>query len=291
MSPTRGIDHLVVAVRDLAAARDRYARFGFVTTPLGRQPWGTANHLVQFPANFIELVGVLDSAGIVPASEEHFSFSAAVAGFLERREGLCMLVLTTADARADADEWRSRGLRAYPPYHWSRRATLPDGTDTTVAFTLAFVTDPDLPGIAFFSCQQHNPEAFWKPEYQAHDNGARGVGGVTLVVEDPPGHARFVADLVGNGRPAEAADGVRIQTANGAIRVQSPEAFSARFPRAGVRWQPGEVALAAATVTVDDPDRAAACLETGGIPFFRGEDTVYLAPDRACGVVLEFSAG
>ena len=57
MSTLRGIDHLVIAVNDLSAARDRFSRFGFCTTPLGRQPWGTANHIVQFPGHFIELVG------------------------------------------------------------------------------------------------------------------------------------------------------------------------------------------------------------------------------------------
>ena len=152
MSTKRGIDHLVVAVEDLGAARERYSRLGFITTPLGRQPWGTANHLVQFPRSFIELVGVLDASAIVPMSEEHFSFSAGVVEGLRRREGMCMLVLTTEDARADADDWRSRGLHGYEPFHWSRGATLPDGSETTVAFTLTFVTDPAMPEIAPSKC-------------------------------------------------------------------------------------------------------------------------------------------
>jgi hypothetical protein len=37
-----GIDHLIIGVRDLEAARARYARLGFNTTPRGRHVgWGT----------------------------------------------------------------------------------------------------------------------------------------------------------------------------------------------------------------------------------------------------------
>jgi len=66
VSNLRGIDHLVIAVKDLPSARDRFSRFGFSTTPLGKHPWGTANHLVQFSRNFIELVGVVDREALVP---------------------------------------------------------------------------------------------------------------------------------------------------------------------------------------------------------------------------------
>lgn len=287
MSASRGIDHLVIAVDDLSAARDRYSSLGFLTTPLGRHPWGTANHLVQFPRNFIELLGIDDPSLLVPMSDEHFSFGAHNERFLRRRQGMSMLVLSTEDARADADDWRARGLHVYAPFHWSRSATLPDGSETTVAFTLTFVTDPLMPEIAFFSCQQHNPGMFWKPEYQAHDNGATGISGVTLVTEDPSRHASFVEDLFGDGEARVEPDGVRVDTANGVIRIQSPDAFAARFPDAGPAADPGGGALLAATVTVADGDQGAAWLESNGIPCSRGDGSVYVTPDRACGIVLE----
>ena len=288
MSASRGIDHLVIAVEDLAAARERYARMGFLTTPLGRQPWGTANHLVQFPRNFIELVGVLDRSALVPMSDDHFSFSAQIDRFLEGRQGMCMLVLTTEDARADANEWRSRGLHVYEPFHWSRNATLPDGTETTVAFTLTFVTDPGMPAIAFFSCQQHNPGAFWKPEYQAHENGARGICGVTLVAGDPGRHGTFVANLVGETDAVEEPDGLRVEAANGVIRIQSPESFAGRFPGAGTVPDPGGSAFMAATVAVDDPEMVAGQLQRRGIHCSRGKSGVWIPPSEACGIILEF---
>lgn len=291
MSPRRGIDHLVLAVDDLSAARDRFTGFGFLTTPLGRHPWGTGNHLVQFPRNFIELLGIVDASRLVPMSDDHFSFGAHNDRFLRSRQGMSMLVLSTEDARADADDWRERGLHVYEPFHWSRNATLPDGSETTVAFTLAFVTNPLMPEIAFFSCQQHNPAMFWKPEYQAHENGATGISGVTLVAEDPGRHGSFVADLVGDADPRTEGGGVLVETADGDVRIQSPERFEARFPDAGSAADTGGGALMAATLAVDDPDHAAACLERHGVPCSRGDGTIYLTPDHACGMVLEFAKG
>lgn len=284
----RGIDHLVIAVKDLSSARDQYARLGFSTTPLGRQPWGTANHLVQFPHNFIELVGVVDARELTPMSDDHFSFSAHANAFLRRREGMCMLVLSTEDAGADAARWRAAGLHAYAPFHWSRRATQPDGSESTVAFTLSFVTSPLMPEIAFFSCQQHNPEAFWKPQYQQHANGAGGVRAVTLVAEEPARHAEFICALLGGARMETAPECLTIHCAGGEIRVQSPRQFAARYSAAQPVAQAQGALLRAATVGVIDLDRSARCLVDNGIAHARSDTAIQLSDSQCCGVVLEF---
>ena len=291
MNSRRGIDHLVIAVNNLSSARDRFAAFGFRTTPLGRQPWGTANHLVQFPRNFIELVGVINPDELVPMSDAHFSFSAHNDRFLERREGLSMLVLSTDDAKADARQWRQRGLHVYEPVHWSRKAKLPDGSELTVAFTLTFVVDPLMPEIAFFSCQQHNPEAFWKPEYQAHANSATGIGAVTLVSEHPAQHRAFFSALVEDAAIDEESDALRIETARGSIRVESPQRFAAHYPGARLSGESRGATMMAATLEVAEADRVAQCLEENAVPFSRDGTTIQIPSDHGCGVILEFVQG
>ena len=288
MSGLRGIDHLVIAVKDLSAARDRFSQFGFCTTPRGDHPWGTANHIVQFPENFIELVAVLDAQKLVPMSDGHFSFSAHTEQFLRSREGMSMLVLSTEDARADAEEWRARGLHVHEPVQWSRKATLPDGSESNVAFTLTFVTNPLMPEIAFFSCQQHNPEAFWKPEYQAHGNGATGISSVVLVADEPAQHRAFFSSLLQDARIDEESDALCLHTARGAIRVLSPRLFAARQP--GARLPDGQrgAVFVAASVEVPDLGRVAACLEDSGVAFSRSDAEIALASDQCCGVRLVF---
>lgn len=288
MSKGRGIDHLVIAVNDLSVARDRFSSLGFRTTPLGKHPWGTANHLVQFPRNFIELVGIISPDALMPMSNEHFSFGAHNEQFLRRREGMSMLVLSTEDARADAEQWRERDLQVYEPFHWSRKAILPDGSETTVAFTLTFVTNPLMPEIAFFSCQQHNPEAFWKPEYQRHANGAASVSGVTLVDREPARHKAFFSGLVGNGAIDEVPGALAVHCAPGVIRVLSPRRFAAHYPCALSGDVAEGVAFRAASIDAANLDRVAHCLEDSGVAFSRSDTAIQVADDRCCGVVLEF---
>jgi hypothetical protein len=197
-------------------------------------------------------------------------------------------VLSTEDARADAVEWRARDLRVYEPFHWSRQATLPDGSELTVAFTLTFVTNPQMPEIAFFSCQQHNPQAFWKPEFQAHDNGAMAISGVTLVDEDPPRHRAFFASLMGGADMDEARDALVVHCAGGVIRVLSPAGFAAHFPGVQSARPPAGTAFRAATIDVADLDQVARCLADNGVDFVRSDTSIQVADQQCCGLVLEF---
>ena len=288
MSRGRGIDHLVIVVEALAAARDQYAKLGFRTTPLGLHPWGTGNHLVQLRRNFIELLGVINPDALEPMSGGQFSFGAHNAEFLRRREGMSMLVLSTEDARADAVEWRARDLRVYEPFHWSRQATLPDGSELTVAFTLTFVTNPQMPEIAFFSCQQHNPEAFWKPEFQLHDNGATAISGVTLVDEDPPRHKAFFASLMGDADMDEARDSLIVHSGDGVIRVLSPARFAEHFPDMQPAQAPAGTAFKAATIDASDLDQVARYLADNGVDFVRRDASIQVAERQCCGLALEF---
>ncbi|MGP8122859.1 MAG: VOC family protein, partial [Xanthobacteraceae bacterium] len=43
---SRGLDHIVHAVRGLDAAAEFYRRAGFVVGARNRHPWGTHNHIV-----------------------------------------------------------------------------------------------------------------------------------------------------------------------------------------------------------------------------------------------------
>lgn len=182
----RAINHLVLCVRDLEAVRGFYQRLGFTLTPPAQHPWGTANSLVQLQGNFLELLAVVEPEKIVPVAPRRFSFGAFSESFLRRREGMAMMVFASHDSRADHAEFKSRGLPDWAPFDFSRRARLPDGSEATVAFSLAFATNQRMPEAVFFTCQQHAPQYFWKPEYQRHANGARRVAEVVMSAADPP---------------------------------------------------------------------------------------------------------
>lgn len=219
--PARDIDHLVVMTSDLEAARAGWEQLGFTTTPRAVHPFGTANSLIQLQGNFVELLEVDDAAKIPPMDGSFFSFAAHNQAFLGAMgEGASMLVLTSSDRDADREGWIARGLPSYDPVDFERKARLPDGSETRVAFSLAFTGDPLLTGLGFFVCQQHTPAAFWKPDYQRHRNGARRIRAVTLSAPEPEAVRPFLEGYTG-GRcgPAGGDGGYSVGLAQDRIEV------------------------------------------------------------------------
>jgi hypothetical protein len=228
MANSRRIDHIVLAVTRLDDAARRYEALGFTLTPRAQHDtrMGTSNRLAQFAGgNFLELLEVDRPTTLDPhdfaAALPHFSFGAHNRDFVARREGISTLVLSGSDSRADVAAFRAAGLDTYAPFEFERRATLPDGAQVTVAFSLAFVTSPDMPQIAFFTCHHQTPQYFWKPAFQDHANGARRIAAAYLVAEEPERHRAFLAKLTG-AAPEALPGGLRFACGTEALLVLSP---------------------------------------------------------------------
>ena len=166
----RGLDHIVHAVRDLDAAAEFYRRAGFQVGARNRHPWGTHNHVVQFPGFFIEILTVAEPEKLTGEGLPRI-FGGANRDAIARGDGFSMLLLESPDAEADRADFERAGIAASAVLPFSRTATLPDGGTTTVGFSLAFAADARSPHAGFAVCRQHNPAAFWKPDYQVHANG------------------------------------------------------------------------------------------------------------------------
>jgi catechol 2,3-dioxygenase-like lactoylglutathione lyase family enzyme len=285
----RPLDHLVLCVRDLDAARASYARLGFTLTPKARHPFGTENSLVQLHGNFLELLAVADRRLITPAAPGEFAFAAFNERFLATREGMSMLVFASDDARRDQRDFAASGLETYAPFDFSRNAVLPDGSAATVGFSLAFVTDRRMPDAAFFVCQQHAPQYFWKPDYQKHRNGALAVDEVMMVAPAPRAFAEFFARLQPDGVIGDENGVLTVATSRGAISVLDPAAFAARFP---ARAAPAVATphFAAYRVRVEDLAATEAVLQASGVASRRHGATIQLGAAENFGVILEFAA-
>jgi catechol 2,3-dioxygenase-like lactoylglutathione lyase family enzyme len=281
------VDHLVLCVDDLDRAGRFYERLGFTLTPHARHPFGTANRLAQLQGSFLELLTIADRAQIPAARPGQFSFGAFNADFLGRREGLSMLVFPSEDARADERGFVGRGLDTYAPFDFSRRALLPDGSEVTVSFSLAFVTHADMPEVAFFSCQQHAPQYFWKPQYQRHANGATAVVEVMMAAHDPARFADFFARLLEPQAVERTGTGLRIALSGGAMTVLDPDRWRARFPEAGLGETGVGPRFVGYGVAVEDIDRAEAILRGGDVPSRRRGDRLLIAPRDSFGALIE----
>jgi len=289
MAFKRGIDHLVLCVRDLEAARRFYGRLGFTTTPPALHPFGTGNSLVQLQGNFIELLSVVEPERITAQAPGQFSFGAFNRNFLARRQGMSMLVFQSGDARRDQQEFAAKGLTTYDPFDFSREATLPDGSTVTVGFSLAFVTDPRMPEAAFFVCQQHAPEHFWKPDYQQHANGAQAVTEVLMIAETPAAFAELFGALQGPPNVSGGEGSLSVATALGRITLLDPARFAARFPGEPDQEPPATPRLVGYRVTVADLDRNRALLRQASVDFRSENDRIWIPSAEAFGTVIEIA--
>ncbi len=289
----RGLDHLVLCVEDLEAARKFYGDLGFKLTPTAQHPFGTANSIVQLSDfSFLELLAVEDASKITPAEPGHFSFGDYNRQFIEKgpREGFSMLVLDSLDAAADLAEFQTAELDTFEPFGFSRNARLPDGSDVTVAFSLTFVAHPDMPQAAFFTCQQHAPEHFWKADYQRHDNTAVGLAEVIMLADQPLKYTKFFQGFVGTDNVTAWDDGFTLKTGRGEISVVSPSEWRKHFPESFAPDLAQGPRLAAYRIAVDDVEAVHECLrasETTRLNYGRG---VAIPPNEAYGVTIEFVA-
>lgn len=287
---TRGIDHLVLPVHDLDGAKSAYERFGFTTTPKARHPFGTENVLVQLQGNFLELLAIAQPEKINPPEPGAFSFAHFNQDFLGDRQGMSMLVFESSDARADQAEFAAKGLKGYAPFDFSRQATLPDGEQVTVAFSLAFVTDPRMPEAAFFCCQQHAPQYFWKPDYQNHRNGAVVCSEVVMVAEEPRAFADFFVGLQGGSNVGTRDGQLEVTTPRGRITLVTPQTFAERFPGQAVARPLKGAVFAAYRVSTRDLRAAEDVLRENGVAYQQVGGRLQIGPEEALGMVIEFAA-
>ena len=120
-----GIDHLVIAVKDLEAATRAYGELGFTVVPGGRHPVGTYNTLIAFPdGSYLELIGFYRD------NPDHRWWAA-----LQRGGGLVDYCLQTDDLMGDTRAFRDAGVDIADPVSQSR--VRPDGYQLRWVFSLA----------------------------------------------------------------------------------------------------------------------------------------------------------
>jgi catechol 2,3-dioxygenase-like lactoylglutathione lyase family enzyme len=284
----RKFDHLVLAARDLDRQRDFYARLGFALTPRAQHPFGTANSLVQLQGNFLELLSVADPAAITRAVPGKFSFGAYNQDFLDKHEGFSMLVLASKDAAADAVEFKNLGLDAYELFRFGREATLPDGSKARVEFSLAFVTEPSMPGAVFFTCQQHAPQYFWRPEYQRHANGALRIAEVVMSAGDPARYQTFFSRLMGDSATLSP-EGLMVAGGGEQVTVLNHSALARRYPEIERRGAGESPRFEAYAIEVEELGVVKVLLTKSGIPFRATGPSLVVPPGAAFNLAIEFT--
>ena len=283
MQHVLGVDHCALLVRDLGAADRTMHRLGFRPTPRGIHSahMGTANATVPFRnGTYLETVSVLQPT---PHNADRRERLAA------RGEGPFGLAFKTDEARAAAAEFAALGFGSGEAVDFARPVELPVGT-REARFTVARTRRGSTPGAWLFVCQHHTPNVVWREDHLDHPNGTQGIVEVVGVAPDLPALARSWGRIFG-ARLHSDAQSVAIDGLGAVIRFLEPEAFRQRYGPVAAIPAAGEPNLAALRLAVRDLDTVADVLMGHNVPFCRLEGgTIGVAPEQACGTVLEFSA-
>ena len=284
-----GLDHIVHCTADFEALRTRMTQAGFTLTPPAEHPFGTGNSLVQLNGFFLEFLH-LPNPHLVPVpGQGEFGFAAFNQEFMkDATEGCSMLVFEAKDAASEQDRFETAGLDTYKPFSFSRLAKQPDGEEVTVGFSLAFTTHKDMPRAAFFYCQQHAPQYFWKPEYQRHANSAIAIDEVALVADEPLHYQDFLA-TVANGTVITAQDDhVRIRTQRGDVSIYRPECFAEYYGYAAPSLTSGPC-IAGYRIFVENRETARNHLSNAGLEWRETPSGHSIGPEDASGAVMAFA--
>lgn len=263
---TGGIDHCIVLVRDLAAAREGWERLGFRTSPRGVHSalMGTANHTIMLADDYIELLGT------VSETEQNLRWRERLAG---PGEGLVAIALRAFDAAAAHVELAARGGDPLKLLHFGRAVALPGAGAIEAQFDVFHLQNEVAPGLRLFFCRHLTPGATWPPGLTEHPNGAVAIESFTILAADPAGAAASTAGLLDRS----------VVAGHGGLTVETGRARLVFTEAAG--RPPG---IAAIAVRVRDLDVAAAALAAGGIDATRRDHALDVAATDANGAALSF---
>lgn len=273
-----GLDHVVIGVADLDAARDSYARMGFTLTARGRHTVGSSNHCIMLGSDYIELLAS-------PADDPHPSRQ-YYTDFIAAGEGLAGLALATDSARELYGGMLWAGFNPSDTVDFARPVALADGV-RDARFRITQLDPEKTPGVKVFACEHFTRELVWRPAWQQHGNGARAIAAVAMVVDDVPGTAKVYARLF-DAPVLEIAEGLLVNTGTAPLAFMEAAALAARLPGVALGAHPAPTA-AALFVHVADRDAAERVLRAGGLrPERMPDGSIAVGADRAHGVAVVF---
>ncbi len=276
-----GIDHTLVGVKDLEAARNLWQTLGFTVTPRGRHiGWGTGNYCIMFESGYIELLGVVRPT----------EFLNGLDVFLKSREGLMGLAFGTEDAKHLQAALQAAGVASDGPKDLKRKLELPEG-EALPAFSLLFPDKKALPDLNAFVTQHLTPDIIRRKEWLRHANRARRLVSVTVVAADPAKTALGYLPIFGPERIKVSDAMTVVDTGGGAIRFVTPGGLRLLYeallplPDFAPPW------IAAMKIEVADKNRCCDFLKDRSLPVEKTGKGCLVPPEIANGCILEFVQG
>jgi catechol 2,3-dioxygenase-like lactoylglutathione lyase family enzyme len=276
-----GIDHVIVAVRDLERARMGWTRLGFNLTPRGRHlGQGTANYCIMFPRDYLELLGFVER-------DEHAN---RLEAFLQQREGpMAIAFAPEGPSEAAARALSALGLHPSEPRALGRQLELPEGT-VVPRFSLMTLPAEETPALDCFFCAHLTPELVRRPEWLTHPNGAVGINSVHLLVEDTAVLLPAYDRLFGLHEVTTTDAVASMRAGPHRILFSTPDDFMTMHPGIDIEPDFPLLGIAALELATGSREATADYLTQWQIPFDEAPDGRLAVPgEEANGTVLFFA--
>ena len=253
---------------------------------LNAEPYGIA-------PDFIDAKVVIHGTEIVALAKKNYAKYKEVVErmryyteFARAGDGLAAVALRTDDAKGAYSELLWAGFAPSDPMDFSRPVRLSDGV-RDARFRITQIAPDKTPGGRFFVCEHFTREVVWRPEYQAHPNGATALAALAIVAEDVAAAAAPYERMLDN-QAQPIAEGLLVATGSAPIALVTASALAHRLPGVAAPARPAP-AMAALFIRVKDRDTAERVLAAGGLrPRRMLDGSIALGPERAHGVALVF---
>jgi beta-lactamase class D len=259
-APIVGLDHIPLAVRDLAAATDTYRRLGFSLKPGRPHENGIINAHVKFP----------DGSGVelITAPKAVDDLTRKYRTLLESGEGPVFFSLHVRERDALTAALTRAGIQHE-------------------AGSVTGVLRPATPGLSSVFFVQDNRSPTDRPEHFAHPNGAIALARVWWAPEDPQPMRRLLEALGGVATTAAVSAPARVEAT--VFRVENGEVVILPASHQVMRDRP----IAGVTFRVRSLEATAKYFANAGVrvdttPDAQGVPRVLVAPSEARGMYLEF---
>lgn len=193
------IDHLMIAVPQLAPGMAQYRKLGFDIYEGGVHPGrGTHNAIAFDQDDYVELIAIRDRPEYDAASRGSRSPDGGLARFVEAGGGIRYVALQSDDLAADVAAMRSRGVEVSDPTDGARRT--PSGQ---VLRWQSASLGPAFP-LPIFFIQHLTPLEERRasvPRAGQHPNGVRQIERIYVVTPDLDGTAAMYAQVLGMPQP------------------------------------------------------------------------------------------
>jgi hypothetical protein len=290
MREAHPLDHLVLPVTSIGLARERLGKLGFTVAADAAHPFGTENACIFFAdKTYLEPLGVASPGAYEAATQAGNAFTARDQAFRFRcgDNGLSAIVLGTADAERDHIRFVAGRLSGGEMLQFERPMKMPDGSQTTAAFRLAFAADLRAPDFFLFTCQRINPLPSDRRALETHANGVVGITEIVLNASEPKAFAGFLKRASSATEAREDALGISLDAGNARISVLSPDGMHAYFDLATTGTDRG-LRGAAIVFAVADLAVTEAHLAANGITYTRKNNRILVRAASGQGALFAF---